>query len=141
MNNYTVIQLLPGVSGIKQAYELSLTSKEVDIVCLSNNYEQVVGDYFTRVYSPKLYGGSIKTREILPDNFENREYAKKKDGIKNQVRFLKVSEPSESDYLIFDNQLVLISYNPDSPFALVINDKNIVGNLKNQFEILWSKLL
>lgn len=134
------IQVYPGTEGIKQVYEASLKAKSVDIVCLSKSYETVIGDYFDQVYSPKLYGSTIQTREILPDTFENRDYAKTKDGTKNQVHFLKIDTTSESDYLLFDGQLALISYNPSSPFALLIGDPGLVTNLQNQFTTLWQAL-
>ncbi len=132
------ITTLPGAEGIKQAYEESLTAEKLDIVCLSENYVSVVGDFFDKEYAPKLYG-QVSTREILPDTTGNRSDAGKKDQKMNQVRFIK-AHPSESDYILYDNKAVLISYDRDQPGAVVIEDKDLVSNLKSQFEALWKTL-
>src|SRR3989344_9358354 len=92
------IRILPGAAGIKAAYEESLKADKLDIVCLSENYIRVIGDYFDKVYAPKLYG-KLATREILPDTAGNRADAKKKAAL-NTVRFFK-NEQSESDYLLY----------------------------------------
>jgi|SRR3989338_705665 len=133
-------QVFFGPAAIKSIYNQTLEAKSLDIVCLSENYAKVIGSFFDQEYAPKLFGSKTKTREILPDNSINRADAVKKDGVKNAVRFIKVATSSESDYMLYNDTVVLISYNPDSPFAVVITDKDIVANLKNQFEVLWKKL-
>jgi hypothetical protein len=135
----TKIQIYLGPEGIKEVYEMSLQTRSINIVCLANNYSQVVGDYLDKVYSKKLYGSSLKTREILPDNEANRRYAETKDPKKNQVRFLG-GEESESDMMLFDNKVALVSYNPQNPFALVISDLELVISFQNQFNTLWERL-
>ena len=134
----TAVRILPGAAGIREAYAESLTAEKLDIVCLSENYVSVIGDYFDKVYAPQLYG-KVNTREILPDTPGNRSDARKKDPAVNQVRFIK-PEKSESDYLLFGDTAILVSYNPDQPFALVINDPNLVANLRSQFAALWNGL-
>lgn len=131
------IKIFLGAEGIKQAYEMTLKAGGVDIVCLSDNYEEVVGNYFGKNYAPKLYNSKIKTREILPDTQENRDYAKTKNAQKNQVHFLQVTKPSESDMMLFGDQAILVSYNKEAPFAFLISDKDIVANMQNQFNSLW----
>ena len=140
MNINKSIQMFLGAEGIKEAYEKTLKASTVDIVCLSDNYEEVLGNYFGKEYSPKLYNSSIKTREILPDTQGNREYAKSKNAQKNQVHFLTVTKPSESDMMFFGDQAILVSYNKVAPFALLISDADIVGNMQNQFNSLWESL-
>lgn len=128
-----------GKEEIKKAYEMSLHSEKLDVMCLSSNYEQVIGSYFDKEYSPRLFSGKTKTREILPDNQENRQSAGAKDKTKNQVRFIEDFCPSESDLLIFDNIAILVSYNPESPLALVISESELVAQLKTQFDNLWTQ--
>lgn len=128
---------LPGAEGIKQAYAESLKSDKLDIVCLSENYESVLGDYFDKDYAPGLY--EKVTREILRDTAGNRTDARKKDQRRNQVRFIKTGA-SESDFLLYDDKAVFISYDSKQPGATVIEDKEIVANLKSQFAALWQSL-
>lgn len=134
MNNVTILE---GAEGIKKAYELTLTAKRLDIVCLSSAYASVVGTYFDRDYSPRLFGSTIKTREILPDTDANRRDAARKDGVKNQIRFIDKLGVSESDYMLFKDTAILVSYAVGNPFAVVIRNRDIVANLASQFEALW----
>ena len=134
MKNVTVLE---GAEGIKKAYELTLNANALDIVCLSGSYAAVVGTYFDRDYAPRLFGGATKTRELLPDTAANRSDAKKKDGVKNQVRFMAKLMKSESDYMLFDDTAILVSYKLDDPFAIIIQNSEIVANLKSQFDLLW----
>ncbi len=133
------VQFLFGAEGIKSAYEMTLNAKKLDIVCLANEYANIIGDYFEKRYSPRLFGSKIKTREILPDIQGNHDDAKKKDAQKNQVKFID-NRPSESDYMLFDDVAILVSYNMKEPYALVIRDTDLVANLQSQFEALWGKL-
>jgi len=134
------VTILPGAQGIKAAYELTFRAKHLDVVCLSNAYASVVGDYFDRDYAPRLFGGKIVTREILPDTVANRASANKKDGVKNQVRFIAKNMPSESDYMLSGDTAILVSYQLNNPFVLVIKNREIVANLKSQFDALWQSL-
>lgn len=133
-------QVLFGAGGIKEVYETSLKASKLDIVCLSSNYASIIGDYFDKQYAPKLFGSKTIIREILPDVEGNRADAKKKNGVKNQVKFLQVGKASESDLMLFDGKAVMVSYNQKSPFVLIIEDSDLVANLANQFENLWSRL-
>lgn len=132
------VQIFFGTGGIKQIYEMSLEEKAIDIVCLSDRYEEVIGDYFEKSYSPRLYGK--KTREILPDTPANRQAVQGKDSKKNQVKFVRLAQKSESDYILFGHKAALISYNKQSPFACLVTDPDLVANLRTQFENLWERL-
>jgi len=110
------IQIMPGADGIREAYRLSLQAKSLDIVCLTENYESVIDDFFDKEYAPKLYDGTRETREILPDSPDNRAYAQKK-GEMNQTRF--ITGQAESDMVLFDSTLIMISYYQASPYACV----------------------
>jgi len=126
-----------GAEGIKDAYRLSLQAASLDVVCLTENYEEVIGDFFDKEYAPKLYDGTRTTREILPNSPGNRAYAKKK-GEMNEARF--INGQAESDMLIFENTVILISYDQESPYACVIENETLVKGMKMQFENLWKEI-
>ena len=131
-------QVLSGSEGIKTAYTQALGEPRLSIVCLSTNYQQVIGDFFDQEFSPKIYGQK-QTREILLDSPTNRAFAKTKDVKLNQVRFVELTGQSESDLIIGENLAVLISFSADQPHAFVISDKNLIGNLQLQFDMAWQK--
>jgi len=136
MNN---IQVLLGVRGIKQAYEQTLKAPVLAIKCLSKNYKKVLGDWFEKDYSPRLYGAGIQIREIVADTANNRQYYQKAKIAHHQAGFLSVEFKSETDLMIYENAVVFISYNLESPYALVITDSEIAKAMKIQFEALWEK--
>src|SRR3989344_3030958 len=104
--NTAQIDTLIGSEGIKQAYHESLDNEtSLDIICLASDYAEVIGDFFDKEYAPKLYNSAMQSREILPDKFDNHEYASKKDLSKNQVRFIE-NTPSESDIILGDRKAV-----------------------------------
>lgn len=131
------IQVLTNIDGIKKAYMLALKEEALDIICLADNYEKVLGSWFDEVYSPKLY--ALKTQEILPDTEENRTYAKAKDQARNAVKFLDGTK-SQSDVIVGSNVAVLVSYDEHEPLAVVITDKMLISGLASQFEQLWKSL-
>jgi hypothetical protein len=140
MKHIQNIDILPGAAGIKAAYEKSLMSDNIDIICLSRFYTTVIGDYFDRVYAPKLYSQRIVTREVVLDTVENRRDATGKDPILHTVRYMQELFPSESDFLVFDDTIAVISYNPDSPQAVLFHDPAIVSHFRNQFTAIWNSL-
>lgn len=131
------VRVLAGASGIKQAYELVLQAKKADIVCLSQNYEEVIGDYFDKTFAPSLYG-KVQTREILPDNSGNREYAKTKDASLNQVKFTSRLR-TETDFIVTEEAVILISYKPENAMATVIEETEMVKFMGKMFEEMWEK--
>lgn len=108
------------------------------VQCLSKDYETIIGTYFDTDYAPRLFKSNITTREILPDTKENREYREKKDGKKNQVAFLAGVE-SESDFIITDDSIVLISYTKN-PYAVIISDSEIRKTIASQFNRVWESI-
>ena len=134
MNNS--IAVMPGVQSIQSVYERLLKGKTADFICLSTGYEAVIGDWYDKVFEPKLFGSQIKTREVVADTEGNRAYGKKKDGVKNQARYLVDS--AESDLILGDGFMAIVSFNPANPYAVVIEDPTIVQSAHVWFEAIWA---
>lgn len=134
MNN--AISVLPGAASIQAVYERLLKGKEANFVCLSTGYEAVIGDWYDNVFEDKLFGSKVITREVVADTDGNRSYGQKKDGVKNQVRYL--TDSAESDLILGDDFLAIISFDPQNPYAVVIEDSSIVSSAKVWFEAIWA---
>lgn len=130
------VTLLPGAGSIRSVYERILNSKKADFVCLSTGYEAVIGEWYDKEFEPQLFGSSVATREIVADTAGNRAYGAKKDGKKNQARYL--ADPAESDLVLGDDFAAIISFSPDNPYAVVIEDESIVRSAKVWFDTMWS---
>ncbi len=133
-------QIIDGREAIKEVYLDVLSYGQVDVVCQSSEYSKVIGDWFDNVFAQKLFSSEVKTREILPDNKANRDSAKLKDQKKNQVRFIATGAASESDMLLLNDKVVLISFDQEKPMAVVVTDQEIVNGINNMFEALWKSL-
>lgn len=134
MNN--AISVMPGANSIQAVYERVLKGKVADFVCLSTGYEAVIGDWYDKTFAPKLFAGQVKTREVVAESKDNRTYGKAKDGVKNQARYL--SDAAESDLVLGDDFMAIISFNPSNPYAVVIEDPSIVSSAKVWFSAIWA---
>ena len=134
MNN--AISVIPGAPSIQAVYERVLRGKVADFVCLSTGYQAVIGEWYDKAFEPKLFGSQVKTREVVADTAGNRAYGAKKDGVKNQARYL--SDAAESDLVLGDDFMAIISFNPSNPYAVVIEDPAILQSAKVWFEAIWA---
>jgi len=130
------IMVLPGSKSIQSVYERILKGKKADYVCLSTGYEAVIGEWYDKVFEPKLFAVQVITREVVADTAGNRAYGAKKDGVKNQARYLTSS--AESDLILGDDFMAIISFNPASPYTVVIEDPAIVNSARAWFDAIWS---
>ena len=147
-NQAPCVLVLLGAEGIKQAYESTLDSKTMDIKCLSTNYADVLGTYFDEDYWPRVLNSNIQTREVILNTESGREYANgltskgavsRTEGVsaKNKVAFVEKQFQSETDMIVLEQAVILISFNTSAPYALIIEDDETVKSMKQQFELLW----
>jgi len=136
-NQISNVKVFFGAEGIKKAYMIALKTKKMNIKCLSQNYKKIIGNYFDDQYWPKVLKTAIKTREIILNTEANRRYANNLNSEKNQAAFVEKSFQSESDFIVGDKSVTLISFNNHQPFAIVINDEETVKSMKAQFELMW----
>ena len=134
MNN--AISVMPGAVSIHAVYERLLKGTKADFICFSTGYEAVIGDWYDETFAPKLFATQINTREVVADNAGNRTYGKQKDGVKNQVRFMVDS--AESDLILGDDFVAIISFNPANPYAVIIEDPIIVASARVWFNAIWA---
>ena len=127
------VTLLPGADNIKSVYTRLMKGKRADFVCLSTGYNQVLGSWYDKEFEPRMLSG-LTTREVVADTKNNRDYATKK-GSKNQTRF--ITGAAESDLILGDDFAAIVSFNPDKPYAVVIEDETIVTSARTWFEAIW----
>jgi hypothetical protein len=134
MNN--AISVMPGAVSIQAVYERLLKGGRADFICLSTGYEAVIGDWYDKTFAPQLFASQVKTREVVAETKENRKYGKAKDGVKNQVRYM--ADSAESDLILGDDFMAIVSFNPEGPYVVVIEDKAIVTSARVWFEAIWA---
>lgn len=130
------IMVLPGSESIKSVYQRVLQGKSADFICLSTGYEAVIGEWYDSEFEPKLFGSSVQTHEVVADTAGNRAYGARKDGVKNQARYL--GSTAESDLILGDGFLAIVSFNPANPYSVVIEDQAIVTSARVWFDAIWA---
>lgn len=130
------ISIMPGASSLKVVYERLLNNTKADFICLSTGYETILGDWYDKVFAPQLFSSQVKTREVVAETKDNRTYGQTKNGAKNQVRFL--SDSVESDLVLGDDFLAILSFNPSNPYAVMVEDPAIVTSARVWFEAVWA---
>ena len=115
------VKVMPGVEGIKQVYENTLGEKKVDFVCTSQEYDQVLEGWYENDYSPRLEQSGVEVREVLSG-----------EGSKC------IKSDSEGDVVLAEDWVALVSFDKNKPFALLIEDRELVKGFADRFEALWN---
>lgn len=126
------MQVLPGKQGIKEAYKLTLLSKKIDTICFSNSYAEVIGDYFDNTYQRELRSKKIKVREIL-----NGQGISSLDQDSSLQSLYLGTKATETDLIVCNDKVVLVSFDKENPFAVVICEPAIVAKFNIVFTKLW----
>lgn len=126
------VSMLSGVEAIKKVYERCLAQTSADFVCLSDNYQKVLGRYYDEEFAPRLKSSGVMTREVVAGEEENVT-----TGI-HQMRY--VNQASEADCIYTSEFVALISFDTAHPSVVLIEDKDLVKTLRLQFEGYWKSL-
>jgi len=78
-------------------------------------------------------------RELIVQNKETKKYTEKIKNPQHQYRLLPKKYNIDSDTIIFDNKLALISYT-NGAFGILIESPEIVKSQKMAFEIMWNTI-
>lgn len=131
---------LEGADGIRQAYNMTFEAEdlgeEVWIQCLTEDYKGVVDGGFFDDYFKRFFASKIKSKEILTAGDE--EYAAKWGSEKNLQLLVDVGDkPTETDFMVYGDKVIFVSFNKEAPYALVVEDKEIAYCVKNLYSLAW----
>jgi sugar-specific transcriptional regulator TrmB len=130
---------LEGSEGIEQAYNMTLElneGEEIWIQCLTDNYRDIVSDQFFDTYFKKFFSGNFKSKEILTTG--DQSFIDKYGSDKNLQLMIDVGEkPTQTDFMVYGDTVIFVSFNQESPYALIIEDKEIAFCVKNMFSLAW----
>lgn len=133
------IRYYEGVEGIKSIYEDSLKSEEIYVFCLTQNGPRLMGDYLKK-YFIRVIRKMIKTKEIVSDSKEDKEYQKEFSTSRNEIICLSQQYMSNTDYLLYQNKVVFISYKNNYQIGVMIQDEELARFERMRFEILWKTI-
>lgn len=131
------IYLLEGAEGIMQAYEMTFEAKEVLVQCLTDDYGDVSDEFFKDYFDRFFKQSDVKSKEILGD-YEDDDYLRYSSKKNLQLR-VKVEDERATDFIVFDDKVVFVSFEKGASYALVVEDAKIVSAMRTLFNLAWEE--
>lgn len=134
------IQLFEGISGVKQAYEMTLNQPGgSEILIYGTAKVQELIPNFIADYLKERTKLGIKVRALLADVPENRSVIVRDPQELRETRFLeqKFFDPN-LEVNVFAGKVIYIAHSEKEPFATVIENQTIANHEKQRFEIEWN---
>lgn len=136
--NKPKLHYLEGSEGIKQAYEMSLNTEDTVLIqCFTENYGEIVSEEWFNDYFDRFFSSNIKSKELL--KVADAEYIKKYGSDKNLQLKVETNGDINTDMMIFDEIVIFVSFDPENPYALVIEDHEISSCMRNMYELAWKR--
>ncbi|MBV9159570.1 MAG: hypothetical protein JO019_03180 [Candidatus Kaiserbacteria bacterium] len=128
-----VVRFFPGKEGITGVREeiLSAKNKELLVIFSSNNMSRLYNEKELDDYTNRRAQVGIRSRAI----YTNKQYFDSARGKLSDRRFVK-NLPIIIDIRIFDDKVAIFSLE-GSPFALVIENKQMAMSVRLIFDFLW----
>lgn len=140
-NNKPRVTYHEGLAGIKEVYaDLLKTKKEVI------SYEDL--DYLKKMLPKEYYNylpperahRGIPLRAISKDCAIARDFVKNDFKLNRATKFIQTKQDLKTEINIYGDKVALISFRNDTPFAVLIEDKDITQTLRTTWNELWDRL-
>lgn len=111
------------------------TSKEIkQIIDISSALKEFKEE--TINYLNKRVKLGISKKMLLPDNTENREYAKKGSEL-TEFKFLPKNFPIPTSFQIYENKVTILTLKENKKIGIIIEDGDIYEAMESLFDSLW----
>jgi sugar-specific transcriptional regulator TrmB len=129
-------QFFIGKKGIKSVLDEQLRTKEtVFVLGGSSNADELLKFYFPKYHNLRKEQ-MIKMKII----FSGKNPLKKGLIPLSEVKQMHKGKGGDVALNIYGNNVALISWNWQNPFAILIHEKEVADNFRDYFEFMWSKL-
>jgi sugar-specific transcriptional regulator TrmB len=139
-SNKPKVHFLEGAEGIMQAYEMTFSAKEVLVQCLTtDDYGDVSEEFFNNYFEKFFLHTNIKSKEILAEYEDENDgaYIKKYGSGKNLQLRVPVTGDLTTDFMVFDNTVIFVSFDKSNSYALVVEDPKVANCMRNLFNLAW----
>lgn len=131
-----------GKEGIKEAFTDTLAVRNAVIYGFGDfeNEIKVVGnDFYMDYYIPERRKRNIFYKGILRDSEEARRFQRNDN---KELRETKLSPGTgvSTDLAMYNDKIIIISYRSATPFAVIIEDKNITDSWSYIWQLVWDLL-
>lgn len=131
-----------GTTGIKHAVEYRLKEKQGEEIIGFNAQVEDVDDEFRDYideYNDKLKRLDIRVRSIVPKHQSLKRFRRQDQAYNRTVKEVSQKEYSSSISIeAFDDIVRIIDFTNDQ--AMVIENSNVAGTVRQIFEMVWKKL-
>jgi sugar-specific transcriptional regulator TrmB len=141
----TYITIEKGIDSLLKAMDESLNSQEKLIrekfkldekIFQDERYSHYVNNYY--VYERIKRGINIREMDKIVDEHPFKEIMRTDETLLKEVRVLPKSLQDDNSFRIYDDTILIISYDESGDFiAVKIRDKFVAGLLKNMFDYIW----
>lgn len=134
------VEYFEGKNGVK-----TITN---DIISLPNQTVKILGagsewygfsDYFADNYYLRKKKANVKTKTILADNKEERDFVKSKVAKNSDFRFLKNFDLTKDTVFIYHDKVSFVVYDKEEAHGFIIKDKDFNALQNFLFDNLWDK--
>ena len=132
------VRYFEGTEGIITLYNEVLKDKPKEFLAISSPYmiERKIGDFFSE-YLKKVAEIKMHSRDLITKNdLQKSHFSRLLNPKFQKVKILPVDIKMSTDTMIYENKIVMISYNNDI-HAVVIESEEISASQKMIFEVLW----
>jgi len=132
------IRYYEGVEEVKKIYEDTLASEKIYFHHTFEKGREIMGDYGEDYWS-KMMQKMIHTKQILSDTEKNKLYVQNESTQRNQMICIPSKFNTNTDYLLFGDNIAFITYKDRVPVGVVISDTEIARFEKIRFMMVWEK--
>lgn len=135
------VKYYEGRNGVRSIYKEVLKSNELrSFVNISKIFDLFPEN--PELFPENMDKGHLQMWEIIEDSPRSREYVKETDPTKYKYKFFPQAWGNEVffDFMIFDGKVAIITAKNSDPSGILINNRDIYGNMRFIFDIVWKLL-
>lgn len=132
------VKFFEGEEAVMSMYESVLNEKNFYAFFNPGVENRVMKIYFDKV-EKAIKKNKIKANEFVVDCKEGRKYFKRANSKNHRIKILPKNARFDSDTLICDDRICMISYGEKEVSAVVIWNDALVATQKAMFEELWGR--
>lgn len=129
------IRFYEGTNEVIELSEIATNSKDLMAITSADAIYKVFGKKIDEI-GEKVASSGQRTRELVSSNLRTANWGKNYKKPLQEIRYLPKGVKLSTDMLIYENKLVLMSYEKDI-HAVMIEGSSIVDTHKQLFELLW----
>ncbi len=133
------VKIYKGREGLKTMFENIISSgiKEWLVIGSSGRTIKLMPEYL-QIFQKRRAKAGIKTKALMIDNETGRQRGKELNKLEaTEVRYLPKNITTPTVIQIHDEKTILHSNTSETPFIIVIENKDITKSFREYFETLW----